>query len=238
MSVPDKTNIAILLFEKGQMRQDVFPSKKIGISVLGRTMNRRECLKIEHVREISYPLKVFFTQVLPGPDSGGKGHGIKAPRLLDTARYGVMVPQNRLDVSGANEVNTLIWTGVISDNVSQTNDLVNAHFIYLLKNSAEGLQIGVNVGYDGIPQCMVSPASQPQISLANPPRELPAGAPFYGQSIASTTVVKKQPRLLCFLFCTELGVFSSAARIKYSKSPFSRGQNRASFLQIRRVPWP
>ena len=118
-----------------------------------RTVERRvdDGKARDHPRvfEIAQPLAVVVGQLLARPVDGfGRGR-IEAVQVFLRGTVFIVIALDDGDGHRADDVETFLGIGVVADHVAEARVMGDLLLLAVLQNDAKGLQVGVDVGYDG-----------------------------------------------------------------------------------------
>ena len=108
------------------------------------------------VFEFAQPFLVVVVQLLARPVDGFGGVGVEAFQRFIAGAIFVVVALDAGDVHGPDDVQAFLGIGIVADDIAQAGDMRAFLFLNILQNHLERLQIGVDIGDNGVLHFLVT----------------------------------------------------------------------------------
>src|SRR5262249_44300869 len=115
-------------------------------------------------------------EVLAGPVDRLGGGGVEPVQWAIRGAVFVVVAFDDRDVHGPDHIQAFLWVRIIADDISQAGDMGAFLLFDVLQHDLERLEIGVNIGYDGVlHDARLRFQTRGTHSLPHPTANLPSG---------------------------------------------------------------
>ena len=148
MGMAKETELGVLVGKTGRRRQFV----KHVTPALGRIergVDDGEVVDQFGVLQVTEPLALLVGKLCAGPTDGLGGVGIESFQMVIGGTVFVVVALHAGDVHVANDLETFLGVGVVTDDIAQADVMGGLLLFSVGQNGPEGFQIAVNVSDDG-----------------------------------------------------------------------------------------